>query len=142
MFYQRSSYAPKFYFKTFWTPQNWLTIIQDRSKIYISMCCQVFWVVKLLFESKLWYAYSHFCSLKHSKSDCFSCQNTRVNFWVPIPCKDMCYLLCNANVVININYFQHKYVEVKSLRRSWRISNILLYKTLGVKIVIFFPNSL
>ena len=67
-----------------WINQNWLTILQDRSKTYISMCCQVFWVVKLLFESKLWYAYSHFCNLKDSKSDCFSCQNTEVNFCVPM----------------------------------------------------------
>ena len=46
----------------------------------------------------------------------------------------MWYLMHNANVVTNISYFQHKYVEVKSLRRSWRVSNILLYKTLGWKL--------
>ena len=52
------------------------------------------------------------------------------------------YLMQNANVVTNISYFQHKYIEVKSLRRSWRISNILLYKTLGWKLSVYFPNNL
>ena len=41
-------------YKIHWINQNWLTILQDRSKIYISMFCQVFWVVKLLFESNSW----------------------------------------------------------------------------------------
>ena len=53
-------------------------------KIYNSICCQAFWVVKYLFESKLWYAYSYFCGLKHSKSHCFLCQLTKINFGVPM----------------------------------------------------------
>jgi hypothetical protein len=54
------------------------------------------------------------------------------------PWKVMCYLLYNANVVINISYFQLKYAEVKSLIRSWRLSKILLYKTLEGKLSVFF----
>ena len=71
-------------YKIHWINQNWLTILQDRSKIYISICCQAFWVVKSLFDNKFWYTYSHFCGSEHSKSSCFSCQNTEVNFWVPM----------------------------------------------------------
>ena len=70
-------------YKIHWINQNWQTILQDRSKIYIGMFCQVFWVVKILFESKLWYAYSHFCNLKQQKLNCFSFQNTEVKFGVP-----------------------------------------------------------
>ena len=65
-----------------WINQNWLTILQDRSKIYISICCQAFWVVKLFFDGKFWYAYFYFCGNNHSKSVCFSHQNTEVNFRV------------------------------------------------------------
>ena len=57
------------------------------------------------------------------------------------PCKVMCYLLYNANVVINISYFQLKYAEVKSLIRSWRLSKILLYKTLEGKLSVFFSEQ-
>ena len=38
-------------YKIHWINQNWLTILQDRSKIYISICCQAFWVVKLFFDA-------------------------------------------------------------------------------------------
>ena len=69
-------------YKIHWINQNWLTILQDRSKIYISICCQAFWVVKLFFDGKFWYAYSYFCGNNHSKSVCFSHQNTEVNFRV------------------------------------------------------------
>ena len=71
-------------YKIHWINQNWLTILQDRSKIYISICCQAFKVVKSLFDNKFWYTYSHFWGLEHSKSDCLSWQNTEVNFWVPM----------------------------------------------------------
>ena len=69
-------------YKIHWINQNWLTILQDRSKIYIIICCQAFWVVIILFESKFWHGYTYFCDIKHSKSDCVSCQKTEVNFWV------------------------------------------------------------
>ena len=51
--------------KMHWIKQNWLTIIQDKSKIYFNICCQAFWVVKLLFESKFWYGYTYtyFCDI-------------------------------------------------------------------------------
>ena len=68
--------------KMHWTKQNWLTIIQDKSKSCIIICHQAFWVVKLLFEGKFWYGYTYFSDIKHSKSDCVSCQKTEVNFWV------------------------------------------------------------
>ena len=66
-------------YRIHWIHQNWL---QDRSKIYISICYQAFLVVKLFFDSKFWYAYSYFCGKNHSKSVCFSHQNTKVNFRV------------------------------------------------------------
>ena len=69
-------------YKIHWINQNWLTILQDRSKIYISICCQALWVVKLFFDSKFWCDYSYFCGKNHSKSVCFLHQNTEVNFWV------------------------------------------------------------
>ena len=53
------------------------------------------------------------------------------------PCKDMCYLSYNANVVILIGVFQQKYAEVKSLRRSGWISNILLKEKLNLKLAVF-----
>ena len=67
-------------YKIQWINQNWLTILQDRSKMYISICCQAFWVIKLFFDSMFWYAYSYFHDKKHSKSVCFLHQNTEVNF--------------------------------------------------------------
>ena len=123
-----------------WINQNWQTTLQDKSKIYIIICCQAFWVVKFLFESKFWYGYTYFCDLKHSKSDCFHAKILKSTFGCP--CKDMCYLSYNANVVILIRGFQQKYVEVKSLRRSGWISNILLYKILRWKLSGFFPYRL
>ena len=69
-------------YKKHWIIQNWLTILQDRSKIYISICCPALWVVKLFFDSKFWYTYSYYCGKNHSKSFCFSYQNTEVNFGV------------------------------------------------------------
>ena len=57
--------------KMHWIKQNGLTIIQDKIKIYIIICCQAFWVVIILFESKFWHGYTYFCDIKHSKSDCF-----------------------------------------------------------------------
>ena len=68
--------------KIHWINQNRLTILQDRSKIYINIYCQAFWAVNLFFDSKFWYAYSYFCGKNHSKSVCFSHQNTEVNFQV------------------------------------------------------------
>ena len=56
-------------YKMHWINQNWLTILQDKSKIYIIICCQAFWVANLLFESKFWYGYTYFCDIKHSKSN-------------------------------------------------------------------------
>ena len=53
----------------------------------------------------------------------------------------MRHLLHNANVVINIGHFQHQYVGVKSLRKSGRISNILLHKTLQWKLSFFSKQS-
>ena len=41
-----------------------------------------------------------------------------------------------------VNDLHQKYAKVKSLRRSGWISNILLYKILGWKLSVFFPNSL
>ena len=69
-------------YKIHWINQNCIAIPQDRSKIYISICCQAFWVVKLFFDSEFWYAYSYFCGKNNSKSVCFSYQNTEVNFGV------------------------------------------------------------
>ena len=42
-------------YKMHWIYQNWLRILQDKSKIYFIICCQAFWVVKLSFENKVWY---------------------------------------------------------------------------------------
>ena len=36
-------------YKIHWINQNWLTILKDRSKMYISICCQAFSVVKLFY---------------------------------------------------------------------------------------------
>ena len=117
-----------------WINQNWLIILQDRSKIYISICCQAFWVVKSLFDNK-------FCGLEHSKSDCFSWQSIPKSTF-GFPCKDICCLLYNANIVKDISDLQQKYVKVKSLRRSGWISNLLLYKTCGEICHFFSEHSL
>ena len=53
------------------------------------------------------------------------------------PCKDMCYLSYNANVVILIGVFQQKYAEVKSLRKSGWTSNILLKEKSKFKLSVF-----
>ena len=68
--------------KMHWIKQNWLTIIQDKSKSCIIICHKAFCVVKLLFDGKFWYGHTYFSDIKHSKSDCVSCQKTEVNFWV------------------------------------------------------------
>ena len=88
-----------------WVNFDKLSLNLKLSKIYISIVYyQAFWVVKLLFESKLWYTYSYFCGLKHSKSDCFLCQNTEVKFLVPM---QRSY---NTNVVLSISDFHQKYI--------------------------------
>ena len=58
------------------------------------------------------------------------------------PCKDMCYLSYIANVNIIIIDFHQKYAEVKSLRRSGEISNILLSKKLIWNLSLFQVASL
>ena len=47
-------------YKIHWIYQNWLRILQDKSKIYIITCCQAFWIVKLSFESTFWYGLPNF----------------------------------------------------------------------------------
>ena len=51
--------------KMHWIKQNWLTIIQGKSKRCIIISHQVFWDVKLLFEGKFWYGYTYFFDIKH-----------------------------------------------------------------------------
>ena len=65
--------------KTDWIVQKWPTI-----PVYIIKCCEAFLAVTLPFKSHCLYAYSYFCGLKHSNPDCFSCQFTKINFWVPM----------------------------------------------------------
>ena len=67
-----------------WIVQKWPTIPIHMSKFYIIKCYQAFLAVTLPFRSHCLYAYSYFCGLKHSKSHCFSCQLTKINFGVPI----------------------------------------------------------
>ena len=61
---------------------------------------------------------------KHPKSDCFSCQNTEVKFFI------LMQRSYNTNVVLSISDFHQKYIEVKTPRRSGWISNILSNKKL------------
>ena len=70
--------------KVNWIVQKWPTIPMYIFKFYIIKCCQAFLAVKLPFKSHCLYAYSYFCGLKHSNPDCFSCQFTKINFWVPM----------------------------------------------------------
>ena len=67
-----------------WIVQKWPTIPINMSKFYIIKCYQAFLAVTLPFRSHCFYAYSYFCGLKHSKSHCFSCQLTKINFGVPM----------------------------------------------------------
>ena len=67
-----------------WIVQKWPTIPIHMSKFHIIKCCQAFSAVTLSFKSHYLYAYSYFCGLKHSKSHCFSCQLTKINFGVPM----------------------------------------------------------
>ena len=112
--------------KMHWIKQNWLTIIQDKSKSCIIIYHKAFCVVKLLFDGKFWYGHTYFSDIKHSNQTVFHAKKPKSTFGCS--CKDMCYLPYNANVVLLISEFQQKYVEVKSLRSSGWISNILLKK--------------
>ena len=67
-----------------WIFQKWPTITMYILKLYIIRCCQAFLAVKLPFKSHCLYAYSYFCGLKHSNPACFSCQLTKIYFWVPM----------------------------------------------------------
>ena len=67
-----------------WIVQKWLTISTHMSKFYVSKCCQAFLAVKSPFKGNFLYAYSCFCALTDSKSHCFSCQLTKINFGVPM----------------------------------------------------------
>ena len=67
-----------------WIVQKWSTIPIEMSKLYIIKCCQAFLAVISSCKSHFLYAYSYFCGLKHLKPDCFSCQLTKINFWVPM----------------------------------------------------------
>ena len=67
-----------------WIFQKWPTITMYILKLYIIRCCQAFLAFKLPFKSHCLYAYSYFCGLKHSKSHCFLCQLTKINFGTPM----------------------------------------------------------
>ena len=110
------------------------------SKFYIIKCWSAFLVDISSFKSLFLYAYTNFCGLKHLKPDCFSCQLTKVNFWVPM--KDMCHLSYNANIAIIISNFQQKYVAFTAMRRSGGVSKILLMKKLKSKVYVSFLISL
>ena len=73
-----------------WIIQKWPRIPIYMSKFYTIKCCQAFLDDTLSFKSHCLYGYSYFCGLEHSKSHCFSCQLTKINFGVPI--QIMCYL--------------------------------------------------
>ena len=76
--------------KNFWTVQNALNLpklaknhtrwVQNLFHYMLPsiLSCKTFIWEQVL----LWFTY--FYDIKHSKSDCFSCQNTEVNFWVPM----------------------------------------------------------
>ena len=53
-------------------------------KFNIIKCCQAFLDVTPSFKSHFLHAYSYFCGLKHSKSHCFLCQLTKINFGTPM----------------------------------------------------------
>ena len=88
-----------------------------------SYTAEAFWVVTLLFESNFWLAYSYFYDIKHSKSRWLLWKLVEVKFW--FPCKDMCYLSYNTNVIIVNIDFQKTDEDIKSPRRTGWISNIL-----------------
>ena len=75
-------------YKIHWINQNWLTILQDRSKIYISICCQAFWVVKLFFDSKFWYGYPIFVAKTTQNQSVFRTKIPKSTF--EFFCKDQC----------------------------------------------------
>ena len=95
---------------------HWINL-QDRSKIYISMFCQAFWVVKLLFYSNVLYDYSYFCSKNHSKSVCFSHQNTEVNFWVLLQRSVLLIVYCQC--CYNYWWFSTKICISKIPEKLW-----------------------
>ena len=97
--------------------------------------CQAFWVVKLLFETKFWYNLPTFVTENTQNEIVFHAKIPKSTFGCP--CKDMCYLSYNANVVILIGVFQQKYAEVKSLRRSGWTSNILLKEKSKFELSVF-----
>ena len=107
------------------------------SKFYIIKYCQAFLAVKLPFKSHCLYAYSYFCGLKHSNPDCFSCQFTKINFWVPNAKVCVTYSI-NGSFSIIITNFQQKYVVLTAIRRSGGISKILLIKKLKSKVYVSF----
>ena len=114
--------------KMHWINQNWLTILNDQSKIYITICCQAFVLLNHYSRACFDNFIPTFLASNTQNQTHFHAQIPRSFFW--FPCKDMCYLSYNANFTIIISDFQQKYVEVKSLRRSGWISNILLNKKL------------
>ena len=67
-----------------WIIQKWPTIPIHLHKFYMIKCCRAFLSVTLSFKSHCLYAYSYFCGSKHSKSHCFSCQLTKINFGLPM----------------------------------------------------------
>lgn len=67
-----------------WIVKKWSTIPIFVSKFYIIKFSRAFLAIKSSFKDHCLYAYSYFCGLKHSKSHCFSCQLTKINFWAPM----------------------------------------------------------
>ena len=122
-------------YKMHWIYQNWLRILQDKSKICIIIYCRALWVVKLLFDTKFWYNLPTFVTENTQNQIVFHAKIPKSTFGCP--CKDMCYLSYNANVVILIGVFQQKYAEVKSLGRSGWTSNILLKEKSKIKLSVF-----
>ena len=103
-------------YKKHWINQNWLIILQDRSKMYISIYCQAFWVIKSLFKACFNNLIPTFLASNTQNQTYFHVKKPSSFFG--FPCKDMFYLSYDANVNIIIIDFHQKYVEVKCLRRS------------------------
>ena len=103
--------------------------IGHNSKFYISICCQAFLVVTLFFQRNFLICWFLLLWLKTIRIMLFFmpiCPSQLLSHYEKI----MCYLSYSANAFITISDFQQIYVEVKTLRRTGWISNILHNKIL------------
>ena len=83
--------------------------------------------------------FTYFCDIKHSKSDCFSCQNTEVNFWVPM--QRYVLLILKWQCCYTYQRFSTKICRGKIPEKIWLNIKHFIKRKIKIKIVSFLSRQ-